>query len=192
MTYVPTIPDWFLTRKAAQVTAFFALKAGGEINILKATKLIYLSDRLSMKQRDFPITNDQYVSMPFGPVNSYTYSYIQGNAPTRQGEWLEYISPRFGTNLRLSQQITFDDLDELSRNDLKILHEVWSEFRDIDPFELAQWTHEYCPEWRNPNGSSIPIELSTIFHILKKSNPIELAEDLQTERAMLSANGASE
>ena len=38
--YVPEIPDWFEPRKAAQVTAFFALKAGGKINILKATKLI--------------------------------------------------------------------------------------------------------------------------------------------------------
>ncbi len=185
MTYVPNIPDWFLTRKAAQVTAFFALKSGGAINILKATKLIYLADRLSMERRDFPITNDSYVSMRFGPVNSYTYSYMQGVAPTRQGDWYEFISPRHHDSLPLSQQIEVGDLDELSRGDLKVLEETWDRFKDIDRFELADWTHDFCPEWKDPNGSSIPIELATIFRALDKADPVDLAEDLQSERRLV-------
>lgn len=191
MTYVPIIPDWFTTRKAAQVTAFFALQAGGTINILKATKLVYLADRLSMQRRDFPITNDQYVSMPFGPVNSYTYSYMQGAAPVRQEDWLEFISPRSGTRLRLSQEVTVDDLDELSRGDLRVLSDVWEEFNDIDRFDLADWTHKFCPEWRDPNKSSIPIELATIFKALEKENPVDLAEELQTERRLVAAHRAA-
>ncbi|CDN56512.1 Similarities with unknown protein of Photorhabdus and with bacteriophage protein [Neorhizobium galegae bv. officinalis bv. officinalis str. HAMBI 1141] len=187
MTYVPNIPDWFLTRKAAQVTAFFALKSGGEINILKATKLIYLADRLSLERRDFPITNDTYVSMKFGPVNSYTYSYMNGAAPTRQEDWLEFISPRRHENLMLSQQIEIGDLDELSRGDIKLLEETWGKFKDIDRFALADWTHEFCPEWKDPAGSSIPIELARIFQVLEKNDPVDLAEDLQTERRMIAA-----
>ncbi|MEZ0020056.1 Panacea domain-containing protein [Sinorhizobium fredii] len=187
MTYVPNIPDWFLTRKAAQVTSFFALRSGGRINILMATKLLYLADRLSMERRDCPITNDTYVSMPFGPVNSYTYSYMRGEAPTRQEDWLEFISPRIGNDLRLAQELAIDDLDELSRGDLKILDETWERFKDIDRFDLAEWTHDYCPEWKNPNGSSIPIELASIFNALHKSNPVDLAEDLQTERLIVAA-----
>lgn len=185
MTYVPNIPDWFKTRKAAQVTAFFALMAGGSINILKATKLIYLADRLSMERRDFSITNDQYVSMPFGPVNSYTYSYMQGAAPVRQEDWLEFISPRAGKTLRMSQEVNVEDLDELSRGDLKVLSETWDRFSDIDRFDLAQWTHDFCPEWKDPKGSSIPIELASIFHSLGKANPVDLAEDLQNERRIV-------
>lgn len=191
MTYVPNIPDWFLTRKAAQVTAFFALKAQGELNILKATKLIYLADRLSMERRDFPITNDQYVSMPFGPVNSYTYSYMQGAAPVRQDDWLEFISPRSGNTLRLSQDLKADDLDELSRGDLKILEETWERFSETDGFDLADWTHDFCPEWKDPAGSSIPIELATIFRALEKKDPIDLAEDLQSERRIVAGYRAS-
>ncbi|MBY3247443.1 MULTISPECIES: Panacea domain-containing protein [Rhizobium] len=187
MTYVPNIPDWFLTRKAAQVTAFFALKSGGEINILKATKLIYLADRLSMERRDFPITNDTYVSMKFGPVNSYTYSYMNGAAPTRQEDWLEFISPRHHENLMLSQQVEIGDLDELSRGDIRLLEETWGKFKDIDRFALADWTHEFCPEWKDPAGSSIPIELARIFQVLEKNDPVDLAEDLQTERRMVAA-----
>ncbi|MBM7326551.1 SocA family protein [Agrobacterium sp. S2] len=122
MAYVPHIPDWFLTRKAAQAVAFFALKSGGRIKVLMATKLMYLSDRRSMEIRDFPITNDQYVSMKFGPVNSYTYDYMQGKAAARKNEWLDFIAPRQGDDLVLaSEKIGIDDLDELSRGDSRYL-----------------------------------------------------------------------
>lgn len=187
MAYVPHIPDWFLTRKAAQAVAFFALKSGGRIKVLMATKLMYLSDRRSMEIRDFPITNDQYVSMKFGPVNSYTYDYMQGKASARKNEWLDFIAPRQGDDLVLaSEKIGIDDLDELSRGDFKILEATWEKFKDIDRFELAEWTHKFCPEWTRTT-SSIPIELSAIFQKLEKKDPVSLANDLQSERQMVSS-----
>lgn len=181
--FVPHIPEWFNTRKAAQVTAYLALKAGGSINILRATKLVYLADRLSMAEREFPITGDEYVSMPFGPVNSFTYSYMDGQAPVKQGDWAEFISPRRGHDLHLSQQITAESLDELSRGDLKILDQTWDAFVDVnDQFELADWTHRFCPEWRDPSGSSISINLAVIYKHLGKNDPIDLAEQVQADR----------
>lgn len=186
MLDVQTIPDWFQTRKAAQVVAFFAVKAGGSINTLRATKLLYLADRKSIDERDHPITNDNYASMPFGPVNSYTYSYINGAASVRQDQWLEFIAPRNENNVPLARNIEINkDLDELSRSDLRILEEIWSEFKDIDRFDLAEWTHKYCPEWRDPNGSSIPIDLATIFATLNKPDPVARAEELQDERRII-------
>ena len=186
MNYVPRIPEWFQTRKAAQVTAFFAAMAGGQINILKATKLIYLADRLSMSRRDHPITNDSYVSMPFGPVNTLTYSYMNGEAPQRQELWREFIGPRRHHDLPLSREVSIpDDLDELSRADIEVLSETWREFKDIDRFELSEWTHNFCPEWVDPKGSSIPIEFATIFKRLDKEDPVSLAEYLQAERRLI-------
>ena len=186
MTFVPSIPEWFQTRKAAQVVAFFAAMAGGSINILKATKLVYLADRASMGQRDHPITNDTYVSMPFGPVNSFTYSYMNGVAPERREDWFEFIAPRRGHDLILARQVDVDeDLDELSRSDFRILRDTWEEFKEIDQFELADWTHKFCPEWQDPGKSSIPIDSSTIFKRLGKADPVDLAEDLQAERRIL-------
>jgi Protein of unknown function (DUF4065) len=61
---------WFNVKKAAQVAAFFALKQGGQIHVLKLTKLVYLSDREFMDRYDIPITGDKLVSMDHGPVNS--------------------------------------------------------------------------------------------------------------------------
>lgn len=192
MNYVPVIPEWFQTRKAAQVVAFFAAVSGGSINILKATKLIYLADRLSMARRDHPITNDNYVSMNFGPVNSFTYNYMNGTAPVRQDKWLEFISPRNGNDLPLSRHVNIEsDLDELSRADIHILYETWEKYKDIDRFELADWTHRYCPEWQDPRGTSIPIDFATIFNRMGKENPVGLAEDLQEERRLVAEFAAA-
>lgn len=182
--YVPEIPDWFETRKAAQVTAFFAKMAGGTINILRAIKLVYLSDRLSMDKREHPITGDNFVSMKFGPVNTYTYSYMKGVAQARNAEWSEFIGSERWHKLPLARDFTTDDLDELSRGDIKILEEVWQTYKDVaDQFELAEFTHKFCPEWRDPGGSSVPIDFATIYKRLNKDDPIELAERIQAERA---------
>jgi len=182
--FVPHIPDWFEVRKAAQVTAFFAKMAGGKINILRVTKLVYLADRRSMEQRESPITGDDFVSMPFGPVNTFTYSYMKGAARVRTNEWSEYIGSEKWHNLPLSRDIDIDELDELSRADLRILGETWETYKDVvDQFELAEFTHTYCPEWRDPNGSSLPINFSTVFKRLEKKEPVELAEQIQAERA---------
>jgi uncharacterized phage-associated protein len=183
--YIPTIPEWFEPRKAAQVTAFFALQTGGTINILKATKLIYLADRLSMAKRDYPITGDNFVSMPFGPVNTYTYNYMNGVAPVRQDEWGEFIAPRRDYDLPLARELGVDDLDELTQADIAVLEETWDRFKDIDKFDLADWTHRFCPEWRDPKGSSIPIDFATVFKKLNKSDPVELAEEIQAERGLI-------
>lgn len=183
--FIPNIPDWFDTRKAAQVTAFFASNAGGQINILRVTKLVYLADRLSMAERDHPITGDNFVSMPFGPVNSYTYSYMKGVAPVRMNEWAEFIGSERWHMLPLAKPIGPEDLDELSRADIRILEKTWEAYKDVeDQFELADFTHQHCPEWRDPNGSSVPIDFATVYKRLEKEDPVELAEQIQAERAL--------
>ena len=50
-------------RKAAQTAAFFALRSGGSINILKLAKLLYLAERESMEKFDEPLFYDRLVSM---------------------------------------------------------------------------------------------------------------------------------
>ena len=181
--FVRQVPDWFPTRKAAQVAAFFASKAGGRIKILHATKMIYLADRLSLQERDYAITGDDFVSMRFGPVNTYTYSYMKGEAPSRSDQWAEFIARRVGDDISLSKPVEPEtDLDELSRSDLRILNQTWEAYREIDRFALAEWTHDFCPEWQDPNGSSIPIEFSTVFAALQKAEPAALAEEIRAHR----------
>lgn len=182
--FVPKTPEWFQTRRAAQVVAFFGLKAGGKINILRATKLVYLADRLSMELRDHPITDDNFVSMYFGPVNTYTYDYMNGRGSERQEEWAVFVEKRVDHDLPVAKGVTVESLDELSRSDINVLEETWKRFSDIERFELAEWTHRFCPEWKNPGKSSIPIDFSTVYKKLGKADPVELAEEIQAERAL--------
>ncbi|GAB9205982.1 Panacea domain-containing protein [Bradyrhizobium diazoefficiens] len=182
--FVPKTPAWFDTRKAAQVVAFFALKAGGKINILRATKLVYLADRLSMQKRDYAITGDNYVSMPFGPVNTNTYDFMNGRGSRNADDWTSFIGKRVDNDLPLAKGIDAGSLDELSRSDIAILEETWANFSDIEKYQLAEWTHRFCPEWQNPGGSSIPIDFSTVYLKLGKADPAGMAEEIQAERKL--------
>jgi hypothetical protein len=189
MKFIAKIPDWFSVRKAAQVTAYFAIRAGGVIKVLKATKMVYLGDRHSLDDRDVPITGDNLVSMPFGPVNTYTYSLMKGEVtPKHKAIWSEYISERGDSlDLRLARPIEFDDLDELSRADIRVLDKTWNLYKDIDRFALADWTHKYCPEWKDPLGSSYPITFEVLFKTLNKPKPAELIKQIDTERALVAS-----
>lgn len=182
--FVPKTPEWFDARRAAQVVAFFALKAGGKINILRATKLIYLADRMSMDKRDHAITGDNYVSMHWGPVNTNTYDYMNGRGSRLADEWFAFVGKRVGNDLPLAAGVTSESLDELSKSDRAILEETWTQFSDIERFELADWTHRFCPEWQNPGNSSIPIDFSTVYKKLGKEDPASLAEEIQAERKL--------
>jgi uncharacterized phage-associated protein len=172
---------WFNIRKAAQVSAYFAIQEHGEINILKLIKLVYMADRKFMELYDVPMLNDQLVSMPHGPVNSLTYDFANG--AEESPEWWEFLSGRAGYMVGLSNPATQDqDLDELSRAELRVLRDVWQELGHMDRFEIRNHTHEHCPEWENPNGSSYPIPYSRVFNFLGKHNSAELEDRILSER----------
>jgi uncharacterized phage-associated protein len=173
--------SWFNVKKAAQVAAFFALKEGGQIHVLKLTKLIYLADRAFMERYDVPIIGDKLVSMDHGPVNSLTYNHINGTAESR--EWDAYMADRAGHMVALSpDHLTEDDLDELSDAEIRVLGEVWQRFGHMDRFQIRDWTHRNCPEWDNPHGSSLPIKYSHVFKFLGKGNSEELEDRIFAER----------
>lgn len=182
--YVPQIPQWFDVRKAAHVAAFFALRASGHINIVKLMKLMYLADRESISQRDMPITGDDFASMKLGPILENTYDLAKGAA--HREEWAEFIAPREGHDLSLARPVDLELLDELSRSEVSILEAIWAKFKDMDQWELAEWAHEFCPEWRDPGNSSIRIAYASIGNRLGKPDPFGLAEQVDEDRRLAS------
>lgn len=172
---------WFNVRKAAQIAAFFAREQGGEINVLKLTKLVYLADRRNMEKFDSPISGDNFVSMDHGPVNSITYNYINGMEGQRDS-WAEFIADRSGYQVGLVRPVEDEDLDQLSRAEIATLREVWAEFGKMDRFEIRDWTHKNCPEWEDPQGSSAPIAFERVLGFLNKPNARELAEQIRAQR----------
>jgi len=163
----------FDERKAAQVAAYFLIRAkhkGANVTLLKLMKLMYLAERLSYERFCFPIIGDSLVSMPNGPVLSRTLDLMNFGSSKDSGEWDSLIAERDGRDMSLNghENLTINDLRELSESDIEVLDSIWGKFGTMSAIQLREFTHnsENCPEWQDPDGSSVPIQLETLFQKL--------------------------
>ena len=149
----------FTGEKVAQMAAYFMDR--GErprIAILKLMKLLYLADRESVARYGEPISFDRMVSMDHGPLLSRTYNLVGGCVGGRDAEqWSSWISTRAGYDVVLIKSVSREELDHLSDADIEVLADVWDEFGHMDRWQISEYTHEHCKEWKNPNRSSLPI-----------------------------------
>lgn len=181
----------YKTRKAAQVAAFFALKQGGDINVLKLAKLLYLSDREHLSRHDLPILFDRFVSMDHGPVTSITLNYVNGYDEDR-GNWDVFVTDRAGYHVGVAAPgLAVTDLDELSEVELETLEEVWGRFGQMGKYTIRDWTHAHCGEWEDPKGSSGPIPYERILKFLGKEKPDDIAEEIENIRSLDRALGCA-
>ncbi|WP_154720184.1 Panacea domain-containing protein [Ciceribacter sp. T2.26MG-112.2] len=178
--------DWYNSKKAAQIAAYYAIREGGAINVLKLVKLIYLSERAFLAKFDSSMLNDKLVSMDNGPVNSITLNKINGFV--EDNGWSEFISDRENHLVSIANKsIKIDVLDELSRAELKVLDTTWNEFGHMDQWQLVDFTHKNCPEWEDPHGSSSPIPYERLLKAIGKQNVNELQDRIMTDRRLVSA-----
>ena len=181
------ITDGYNIRKAAQVAAYFALKDGGSINVLKLAKLLYLGDREHLSRHDFPILFDNFVSMDHGPVTSVTLNYVNGFKEDRNN-WDTFITDRSGYAVGVARaDILVDELDELSDAEIETLGFVWDKFGSMTKYGLRDWTHDNCAEWEDPHGSSNPIPYERVLKFLGKQHSSEIAEQIDTVHALSGA-----
>jgi uncharacterized phage-associated protein len=119
-----------------------------------------LADRLALDRWGFNITTDRYVAMDQGPVVSNIYDLITQDAE-QKSFWVRYISPPLG---EWEVQLKSEDLPEnkLSKADEKLLQEIFGIYGTWNRWQLRDFTHD-LPEWQNPHGSSIPIQISDIL-----------------------------
>jgi uncharacterized phage-associated protein len=167
-------------RKAAQLIAYLIGKSrSNTLNLLKAVKLVYLVDRESISRYGFPVLDEPRFSMPHGPVNSTTLDHINGFYDLSPHDWADFLTDRENNVIGLSrEQISREDLDELSDADIECADEVWNRFGTMDQWRLRDWTHdpENIPEWRDPNGGREPITLLEIMRALNLENAEEMSE----------------
>jgi uncharacterized phage-associated protein len=169
------------------VAAYFAKRSGGRINVLKLTKLIYLADRQFMESYDLPMLWDKLVSMPHGPVNSVTLNFVNGLLGDN-ADWDAFIADRENHLVGLANpDISLDELDELSRAESNVLAATWDKFGAMAPWQLRNYTHEHCPEWEDPDGSSAPIPYDRVLKYLGKEHAADTAQEIDSLRALDSA-----
>lgn len=183
----------FDERRAAQAAAFLLHRAGGTLPLIKLMKLMYLAERLSFKRYGEALTGDQLVSMEHGPVLSRTYNHIKGARTAVAGGWDTWVADRAGHAVALRDASMVrspeQDLTYLSDSDLEVLGEIWTQFGHWDKWALRDHTHDQCPEWKDPEGSSIPIAYVDLFTALgyTEAEAAELDERLKTQARLKSA-----
>ena len=188
-----TIQFQFDSIKAVESAALLLKLNGRSMNYMGLLKMLYIADRKALEKINFPIIGDQYYSLDYGPILSSVYDLIKGFDVKREGVkgashiWQKYISTRpkeyKNENYYKVRLLKDPGVQELCQDEEEILEEVYSKFAGIDPFEVAKWTHE-LPEWKNPFGSRIPIEVENVLKYLKKTNEeiTQISQEIDEER----------
>ena len=156
----------FHPEKAVEAAAVL-LKLHGTMKYLGLLKMLYIADRIALAHMDQPITGDHYVSMDHGPVLSGVYDLIKGK-PVEDALplWSQFISPRSENRVSLLGDPGAEDLCEEKE---EIIQQVYLSFGHLDPFEVAEWTHD-LPEWKDPQGSAVPITVEDILKNVGKTD----------------------
>ncbi len=161
----------FNERKATQAAAHLLKLRGAPMSYMKLIKLLYLADRSALLQWGRPITTDTYVSMDRGPVLSHVLDLATDeDLPGHASIWTRHITEPEHYSVRLRDD---PGEDELSTAETGLLDEVFRQHGTKTRWELVEFTHT-LPEWKNPEGGSIPIRYRDILKAGGKSD-IEIA-----------------
>jgi len=160
--------------KITQAAAYLVQKRGqGHMSYMKLIKLLYLADRESLFKRGRPITFDKFVSMPYGMVLSGTLNLINGEEPGAY--WNDVFEPFGDREIRLKKT---SETGKLSKAELAVLDAIFETFGSKSRWELVDYVHT-LPEWIDPNGSSIPVEVSDVLKFGSRT-PAEI-ESIKSE-----------
>lgn len=156
----------FDERKATDAAAYLLTRQNGSMKYVKLLKLMYLADRQSFVETGYPITGAKMVSMDKGPILSEVYSQIAWGEDS-ETFWSKCITAPsdFGVSLRFA----VDEFLHLSDYEEELLGGVFDQYGHLEPWALARFTHT-LPEWRDPDGSSLPIDTRVILEEAGKSN----------------------
>ncbi|MDR2479978.1 MAG: SocA family protein [Treponema sp.] len=181
----------FNIEKLIQACNYLLKKNNFSLNYTKLIKLLYLADKESLKGALQTITGDTYVSMDNGPVLSQLYDLIMGRY--RKTDAQNLWNSRFirdGYNLVAATERI--PQGELSKFETRILDQIYEQFKNSGVWEMIDYVHNNCPEWKDPEGSAIAIRPNEILESIGRTpEEIEwiLAETSafeEEERAFLS------
>lgn len=170
--------------KATQAAAYLLKLCGGQMHYIKLIKLLYMADREAIIRWGVPITTDRHVSMPNGPVTSKILNLITDDRS--KPVWAEYVSAPMGDyEVRLLKEAP---TDRLSRAEENLMTEIFGQYGHRNRWDLIDNVMHKLPEWRDPQGSSIPISIRDILQaageddnqiraVMRELHSIQNAED---------------
>ncbi len=155
----------FDEKKAAQAAACLLKLNKGKMNYMVLIKLLYLADRQALTETEMPITGDHMVCMPHGPVLSSILDLINMGDPDTNSAWFKHVSEPSDFVVSINED---SECEELSEYELDVLKNIYKKFGKMDKWRLRDLTHT-LPEWKDPEGSSIPIDPEVILESVGKS-----------------------
>jgi len=174
----------FHSEKATQVACLFAGNAGGQINIMKLVKLIYLLDRLALSRRGHPVVGGRYVSMRNGPLTSEILALINGDLSGNDTAWDKHFSDRANHLIEVQSAA---GTTALSKSEVQMVAEINTRFGTYDKWQLVKWCHDNCTEWHEIQSGCHDITPKRILHHLgKKEDEINYIVESEEESEYLS------
>lgn len=190
----------FNYKKSIQALNFFAIQAGGNINKMKALKLIWLSDRLHLRNFGRPILNDTYFALNYGPIASNTKDLVENTSFLTEPERAyrnEYLSNHSQTTYDFQSKNPVDS-KVFSKTDLEVMETIFKVFGHFNEFQLSEESHKY-PEWKKFEGhlksstaSRFEMNYEDFFSAYNKEENILFDKDidfLETSKEMFLENG---
>jgi uncharacterized phage-associated protein len=154
--------------KTAQLAGALLHLRGGRMHYMKLIKLMYLVDRAALIRWGQPLTYDNYVSMPHGPVLSATLDLINegpmlGRDDSPWHQQIERATDPYSVRLK-ARTCT----DKLSDAEQELIEQVFEQYGHMNRYKLRDLLHEVLPEWQDPKGSALPITHEDILRAEKK------------------------
>jgi len=152
---IKTFP--FDVRKAVQaVGVLHSAEGASAVSYYRLLKLLYIADREFLEETGRPIVGGRVVAMDFGPLSSPVYSLITGEHEDSP-EW-ERV---FSKNTRYLSMKEKPGTDEMSKKEIRKLHEVSQRLADRTDDELGVIVHEfeeYKKHHKRGTSTTIPLE----------------------------------
>lgn len=156
------MPVHFDEIKTTQAAVRFIAHEKGQMFHMKLMKLLYMLDRRSLIEYGRPVTFDTYYSMNKGPILSFTLDKIgDPPIPGEESYWHNFISEQKNYTVKLLDNSPEEN--HLSIAEEKLIDSIYEDFGHMDRFDLVRYTHDNFSEWKDPNGSSIPIHIKDIL-----------------------------
>lgn len=134
------------------------------MSYMKLIKLLYLVDRTALTRWGQPVTFDKFSSTDKGVVLSKTLSLINGE----DGEiWQKVFQSHGDHETKLIDESI--GIEKLSKAEIKLLDEIFEKFGKMSRWQLSDY-HHTLPEWIDPDGSSIPIDIQDVLKFENKTS----------------------
>ena len=150
----------FNPEKAGQAVAYLLKLSGGKHGKGQLDKMLYAADWSQLRRFGAPLTGDQPVSMPQGPVLSDVLHLLTGEM--KNPFWEKHIS-KAPKGCQINQLIAESPTDLLSDSEIETLGKVHARLAHLSWEELKDFCYKLFTEWKDPKGSQAPIEFEMML-----------------------------